>query len=137
MHVSVVYNGVPIGEADLGGGELVVAEFRPSDAYTVIQPIVRDASRALWNLGFFNPENISPRVPAEVLGRAARLSLELRDAEGNQLHADFVNVVERPSPGSAPVLFARFRHSHAGVTSTVRPPHGRGVSTSDPDAASR
>jgi hypothetical protein len=134
MRVAVYHNGVPIGEADLRGGELVIAEFEPNAAYAGVQPVIREASEVLWSLGFFHSEGTRPRLPAEALGRAARLPLELRDAQGKQLAADFVNLVERPGAGAAPVLFARFRHAHAGVPAALRPPNREPGSTSGPDA---
>ena len=134
MRVSVYHKGVPIGDAHLVGSELAIAEFEPNAAYGSVQPIIREASRALWALGFFHPEGVSPRLPAEVLGTASRLPLELRDDHGKLIPADFVNLVERPAPGARPVLFTRFCHVHAGVPSQLRPPHGTGATTSDPDA---
>ena len=132
MRVSVYHNGVPIGDADLGAGELVVAEFEPNQAYSSVQLLIREASKALWGLGFFDPEAVSSRVPVEVLGRAARLPLELRDEHGKLVPADFVNIVERPAADSQPVVFTRFRHAHAGVPSTLQPPPATGGTTSDP-----
>ena len=134
MRVSVIHQGVPIGSAQLTGGELVIAEFEPNQAYSAVRPVIREGSQALWSMGFFHSEGIHPRMPVEALGRAARLSFELRDAENKLIPADFVNLVERPEAGSSPALIIRFRHAHAGVPSTLRSPDAKGGATSEPDA---
>lgn len=127
------HQGVPLGSCHLTGGELSVAEFEPTDAYASVRGTIRDASVALWHMGFFHAEGVHPRIPVEVLGKAARLSLELRDAEGRLVPADFVNVVERPHTEEGPVVFVRFRHAHSGVPSALRPRNAKGGGASDQD----
>jgi len=116
----------------------LVAPFEPNDAYLSVRGLIREASVALWNMGFFHPEGFHPRTSTEALsatlGRAAQLSLELRDAAGRLVPADFVNVVERPHSEEGPMVFVRLRHAHSGVPSTLRPPNRKGGGASDADA---
>ena len=134
MRYWVYHQGVPLGIVDLTGGELVVAEFEPSDAYLSVRSTIREASVALWSMGFFHPEGVQQLVSVEAPGRAAKLSFELRDAEGKLIPADFVNVVERPHTEDGPVLFVRFRHAHSGVASVVHLPHKKGGAAKSSDA---
>ena len=134
MRYWVYHQGVPLGSADLRGSDLLVGDFDPTEAYLSVRGLVREASVAVWNLISGYPEEFQARVSPDALARAARLPLELRDAEGRMVAADFVNVVERPHTEEGPVVFTRFRHSHASVPSTVRPPNTKGGGASDPDA---
>ena len=134
MRYWVHHQGVPLGTVDLADGDLVVADFEPSDAYLSVRGTIREASVALWSMGFFHPEGAQPRISVEALGRAAKLPFELRDSEGRLIPADFVNVVERPHTEDSPVVFARFRHAHSGVASIVRGPNKEGGAANAPDA---
>ena len=115
------HHGVPIGSVELERGELAIGDFEPVDAYQSIRGVIRDASAAIWSIGFLHHEGLQPRVSADFLGAAARISLELRDADGKLVPVDWINVIERPDANARPVVFARFRHAHAGVASALRP----------------
>ena len=138
MRYQVYHQGVPIGSSELAPSELTVTPFEPNDAYLSVRGVIREASVALWKMGFFHPEGFYPRTTLEALtvalGEAARLPLELRDAHGKLVPADFVNVVERPDTEEDPAVFVRMRHAHGGVPSTRLPPNREGGATSDADA---
>ena len=134
MRCWVYHQGVPLGSADLPSGELAVAHFEPSEAYLSVRGLIREASAALWNVTSGYPEGFQAHVSTEALTAAAQLPLELRDDEGRLIAADFVNLVERPHTEEGPVVFARFRHSHAGVASKLPAQHKKGVGFSIPDA---
>ena len=138
MRYQVFHQGVPIGSSELALSELSVTPFEPNEAYLSVRAVIRQASVALWNMGFFHPEGFYPRTTIEALtaalGKAAQLPLELRDANGKLIPADFVNVVERPHTEEGPVVFVRLRHAHSGVASLRRPPNREGGEASDADA---
>jgi hypothetical protein len=118
-HCIVTFQGVPLGEVDVEPAELVIAELRPAPAYESIRPIIRAASEALWALGFSGAPT-SGRVSIEALGAAARLDLELRDANGGAVAADWINVVEWPEADRRPTVMARLRHTPSADPATAR-----------------
>ena len=134
MRYWVYHQGVPLGSVELTGDDLLVGVFDPTEAYLAVRGLVREASTAVWNLTSGVPEALHSTVSPDALARAARLPLELRDGEGRHIAADFVNVVERPHTEEGPVVFTRFRHSHAGTPASVRAPHTKGGGASVPDA---
>lgn len=134
MRYWVYHQGVPLGSAELTGDELLVGELDPTEAYLSVRGLVRQASTVVWNLMAGYPAGFQAPLSADALAKTARLPLELRDAEGRLVAADFVNVVERPHTEEGPVVFTRLRHSHAGVHSILPAPHTKGGSTSDTDA---
>jgi hypothetical protein len=140
MRFEIRHHGIPLGVTELVTSQgLAVGEFEPAPGpapgYVEVRQVVREASKALWDMGFFHRENAQPRVPTEALARAAALQLELRDPAGAQVHADFVNIVERPEPAATPVVFARFRHSHSGNAVAPMPRAGDDKPGNRPDAA--
>ena len=111
----VVRDDVPIGRTRLTTSELAVGELRPEPGYTAIRDLIRRASQSLWSVGFLASPSSDPfvRPPFDVLARVIDLGLELRDENGAFVPTDFVNIVERPDPDVAPVVFVRFRLAQA------------------------
>jgi hypothetical protein len=79
--------------------------------------LISSVSRSLWSVGFLasgtDVESLR-RTPLEVITRAAVLVLELRTEQGELVPTDFLNIVERPSVGMPPVVFARLRLAPSG-----------------------
>jgi hypothetical protein len=120
MRCVVVQRGVPIGETELAPGDLAIGVFAPRPAYEAIRPTIRSASESVWAIGFF-PGGTHGRVSAEALGNAARMHFDLVGEDGLAVAADWVNIVESPEPGAAPVVIARLRHLHAPVGARIVP----------------
>jgi hypothetical protein len=59
VRVTVLHQGIPIGTGDLAAadGTWFSANIEALPAYAAIQPALRDAARALANLGFLPPGN--------------------------------------------------------------------------------
>jgi hypothetical protein len=130
----IAHRGLPVGHAEFVASGLVIADLEPGSGYASVRYVIREASEVLWAMGFFGYRGANPgRMPEEVLARAASLDFEVRDANGDQVHADWVNIIERPGPAPTPILVARFRLDHAGVPS-VPSPAERSDHYSDPDA---
>ena len=135
MRYWIYHQGIPLGSVNFTPGELAIGDFDAATGYEAVRAAIRHASEGLWAMGFFHPEGaLHRRVPAEVFGHAARLPLELRDDNQRQIPADFVNIVERPHATERPVVFARFRHAHAGVAGRLPPKSAGGSNASDADA---
>jgi hypothetical protein len=49
------------------------------------------------------------------------MTFELRDASGEALHADFVNVVLSPRPDEPPIVIVCRKYAHAAVASLLAP----------------
>jgi hypothetical protein len=131
-HCIVTFQGVPLGEVDVEPAELVIAELRPAPAYESIRPTIRAGSEALWALGFTGTP-ATGCVSTEALGAAARLDLELRDANGGAVAADWINVIEWPEADRRPTVMARIRHTPSADPATARvAPRGGGQSP-EPD----
>lgn len=117
MRLQITHQGVPLGHTDLETEGLAIADFTPGDGYAKVRDVIRAGSKALWELGFFQ----RARVAADDIASAARLQFELRDDKGALVHSDWVNIIERPQPGSAPMVIARFQQAPAGQPSAARP----------------
>ena len=110
MRYQIAHRGTPIGQAQFTPVGLAIADFEPYLAYEDVRDVIRQASEYIWRIGVFGGRDAKPsRVPQEVFARVAALSFEIRDAFGELVDADWVNVIERPEPAAAPVLVARFR----------------------------
>ena len=133
VQLEVSHQGVPLGHAEFETEGLAIGEFKPGNGYAQFRDVIREASRAIWGMGFFHPEKTQPRVAVEDLAAAARLQFELRDDKGALVHSDFVNIVEPPSAGAPLLIMARFQQSHAGKP-TSRSPGSRGDGSAAPDA---
>jgi hypothetical protein len=83
---------------------------------------------------FFNPKEFSRGYQLKRLGGLPHCRLELRDADGRMVPADFVNIVERPHNHVGPVVFVRFRQAHASVPSVLHPRRNRAGDASDPES---
>lgn len=119
---AIAYRGTPIGQADFVAAGLVTVDLMPLDAYPAVRDLIREASEVLWAMGFFGYRGANvARMPEDVLARAASLELEIRDAHGDLVHADWVNIIERPGPVPAPILVARFRLEPGGVPAAPAP----------------
>jgi hypothetical protein len=116
MRFLISHLGVPIGDVDLPATETAVGELVPSDGYIAIRDTIRSASQVLWANGFLSEAGGIGFDPS-ALSRAQALPLELRDEQGTFVPADFINIVERPSPSDPPVVFVRFRMAPSQVPS--------------------
>jgi hypothetical protein len=118
----ISHRGIPLGHADFTPHGLAIADFVPYPAYGEVREAIRQASEFLWAMGFFGVRGANPaRIPEDVLGRAASLEFEIRDVPGELVHADWINLIERPGPAPAPVFVARFRMQHDGVPGAPLP----------------
>ena len=105
--LEVSHRGVPLGHTDLVTEGLAIGDFRPGDGYAKVRDVIREASRAVWAMGFFRA-NIQPRVAVEDIAAAARLEFELRDEKGALVHSDWVNIIAL-TPDQHIVLVRQFR----------------------------
>lgn len=136
MEFTVTNQGVPLGRVDLTPAGLVVAELAPLPGYASVRGTIREASGFLWRMGLLadRPQPGASLDPA-ALERAASLPLELRDASGSFVAADYINILERPEPADPPLLVARFDHATVLEPSprTMPPAQGDGrIDRSDP-----
>ena len=128
--VVVAHQGIPIGRIEairLTTGDIAIGELECMSAYEALRPIIREASRSLWSVGFLASGIDVSRLsvaPSDVRERAAELELELRDDTGVLIPTDFVNIVERPFVDMPPVVFARFRLASASERAAI-PSQGR------------
>ena len=113
MRFTILHHGVPLGTVELEPADLSVGELAPTPAYAAVRPVIRDASAALWTLGFLSEWPPTSKIDPTALARAQALSLELRDPTGALVPVDFINVVERPDAADLPVVFSRFRQAAA------------------------
>jgi hypothetical protein len=123
----IVRNDVPVGRTRLTAAELAVGELTAEPGYAAIRDLIRRASQSLWSVGFLSSPSSDPitRPPFDVLARVIDLGLELLDENGTFVPTDFVNIVERPAPDVAPVVFVHFRLAHATRgAEVVTPPVG-------------
>jgi len=134
MRYSISHLGVPIGDVDLSPTETAVGELVPVAGYSAIEETVRAGSRALWAAGFLSVNGAGAEVDPVALGRAAALTLELRDDRGALVPADFINIVERPTPGEPPIVFVRFRLAPSQVPSIRNTPEIPGGHSEGRDA---
>lgn len=125
MRYTVQHRGVPLGTVELTAGELSAGTLFTLPGYEAIRQTVRDASVALLQLGFYGAAARDLNVPessqSSSLEAAAKLVLELRGADGEEVPTTFVNLIEPPGDARVVVL-ARFSHSHARVGATRTPP---------------
>lgn len=115
--VRVYLRGVPLGTFALSGGDLVLAPLEREPGYDSFATVIRAASEPLWQLGFLHPP--SPRIAAEALAPPRELAFELRDMDGRQLHADFVNVVASPASHAPPTVVVHRKHANAAIASVL------------------
>jgi hypothetical protein len=125
IRYSVQHHGIPVGTVQLIAGELSVGTLSPAPGYAALQHIVRDASIALLQVGVYGAAARVFEAPdtamLSALTEAARLVLELRGADGEQVPTTFVNLIEAPGD-SRVVVLARFSHSHASEGAMLTPP---------------
>jgi hypothetical protein len=118
MWCTVTFHGVPIGTVELEEYELTSGIMEPLAAYQAVRPTVRRGSAALLSVGFYGTAALTAGEgePAaiEALSEAAAMRFELLDERGEQLEADFVNLIEPPDEETV-VVIARFRGAAAGV----------------------
>ena len=129
----IFVRGVPIGSFWLSEGDVVITTLEPNAAFTAISDDVRAFSTALWEKGFLQHVSVSlwekgvfkhtrRRVTVEALSPTHGMGFELRDLNGDALHADFVNVVASPRPAELPVVVVCRKHAHSAVASVLRFP---------------
>lgn len=135
MQFTITNRGVPLGTVDLTPAGLVVAELSPAPGYSSVRDTLRAASEFLWRLGVLAEGGAADSpLDSGSLSRAAALPLELRDASGAAVAADYVNILERPDPADAPIVIARFEHAAASVPAHRSiPPRDEGARNSRPD----
>ena len=127
MQYTITHRGVPIGIADVLAAteSIIVAPVVPLPAYATLSATVRAASLALADttLGLVVPTGESPerRETALTLGAALGRELELRDAAGALVPADFIELTEWPGGNPEVAAFIGFRDSHAAIPASVRP----------------
>lgn len=118
MWCTVTFHGVPIGTVELKEYELTSGIMAPLNAYQAVRPTVRRGSAALLSVGFYGTAALvaGEGEPAtiEALAEAGALRFELRDERGEQLEADFVNLIEPPDE-EAVVAIARFRGAASNI----------------------
>lgn len=135
MRYTVQHRGVPVGTVELTAGELSAGTMSSAPGYAAIQQIVRDASIALLQLGFYGAaarDLDAPEAPVTAsLAAAAQLVFELRGTDGEEVPTTFVNLVEPPGDARVVVL-ARFSHSHAREGATQTPPVREAAETTAP-----
>ena len=125
MQYTITHRGVPIGIADVEATteSIIVAPVVPLPAYTTLSPTVRAASLALADstLGMVVPKGESPerREAALALGATLGRELELRDAAGALVSADFIELTEWPGGNPEVAAFIGFRDSHTAVPASV------------------
>jgi hypothetical protein len=142
MWYTISHQGVPIGEADLDlGPEVTVGAVRPLPGYAAVQPLVRAATDALRGLGYLGAasERASDAAGRAALARGATLgrALELRDARGTLVTADFVELMEWPGAESevtAVTAWVRAREAPAAVPARERPAPGAAQGGARPEA---
>ena len=139
MRYTITHRGVPIGEAELDlGPDLAVGAMRPLPAYAAVRPLVRAATDALRGLGFLGPpaDPVSSDAGRAALQRGATLgrALELRDARGALVTADFVELMDWPGAESEVTAWVRAREAPAAVPARERPGPGAARDASRPDA---
>ena len=121
--VTVYLRGVPLGDAAIPAGDLVLTPLRCLAGYDGFEDAIADASVELWNQGFLQPGG--PHIAAEALAPPADLAFELRDVAGHVVHADFVNVVASPRDAEPPTVIVYRRFANAAVASLLRTPPKR------------
>ena len=135
MCVTVLHRGVPIGVEDLAvDGTFAGGEIDPLPGYTEIRPTVRDAWRAMSNLGYLPPgpgavggvNTTGAAAGREAFERAAVVSrtLELRDALGALVPTKWVELTDA-GEGSVVSLMAEISIAAAAAPARLRP-HPRG-----------
>ena len=104
---------------------IIVAPVVPLPAYATLSSTVRAASLALADttLGLVAPTGISSarREATLALGAALGRELELRDAAGALVPADFIDLTEWPGGNPEVAAFIGFRDSHAATPAPVHP----------------
>ena len=125
MRFVIAHLGVPIGHVELPPTERAVGELTPADSYLAIRETIRAASQVLWANGFLG-DGTGIAFDTSSLARAQALSLELRDERGAFVPTDFINIVERPAPTDAPVVFVQFRMAPSQVPSVRDAPEMQG-----------
>jgi hypothetical protein len=133
MEFTILHRGVPLGTVELPSSDLAIGELAPSPAYLAVREEIREASAALWALGFLSESPLARTADPSSLARAQALPLELRDPAGTLVTVDFINIVERPDAADAPVVFTRFRHAAAIAPAAVRRQPRAGGEKSRPD----
>jgi hypothetical protein len=123
MWCTVTFHGVPIGTVELEEYELTSGIMDTLDAYEAVRPTVRRGSAALLSVGFYGTAALvageGEPLTAMALKEAAAMRFELRGERGEQLEADFVNLIEPPGERRV-VIIARFRGAAAGVVAHSR-----------------
>jgi hypothetical protein len=118
MWCTVTFHGVPIGTVELKEYELASGIMEPLNAYQAVRPTVRRGSAALLSVGFYGTAALAAgegeRATIEALVEAGALRFELRDERGEQLEADFINLIEPPDEDKV-VAIARFRGAPSAV----------------------
>ncbi|HEY9229277.1 MAG TPA: hypothetical protein VIP11_21700 [Gemmatimonadaceae bacterium] len=111
MLFSVRANTVSLGVVDLPAGLLVAGQLEPSPQYATVAEVVRQATDAFLHLGLFDAvAPLLPPIPADTrrlrraLTRAARLQIALIGVNGEQVSANFVNLLEAPADQRVIVL---------------------------------
>lgn len=120
MLCTVLHHGVPIGTVELGDRELAAGTMSPTKGYAGIRPIIQAGSEALLQLGFFGAAAQTRPADSTALAAAAALTFELADAEGRDVPATFVNLIEAPEDDRVVVL-ARRSHASAAVAADLGP----------------
>jgi hypothetical protein len=143
MRVTILHQGIPIGVGDLAvDGTFAGGEVNPLPGYKAIQPTVRQAWRAMSNLGYLPPgpgaaggvNTAGDAAGREAFERAAVVSraLELRDARGALIPTEWVELTDG-GEGSDVSLMAEI--SIAAAAAPARPrPHPRGDADSSAPA---
>jgi hypothetical protein len=97
---------------------------------------VRRGSAALLSVGFYGTAALAAGegepTTIEALAEAAALRCELRNERGEQLDADFVNLIEPPNEETV-VAIARFRGAPSGIPAR-RPPRRQDGREGDSEA---
>jgi len=124
---TITHRGVPIGTIELPvSSERVTVAVSPLPGYEAIQPMVRQASRALSAvvLDAAGTPGLRPLASEAALGRAAELgrALELRDATGALVPTDFIDLTEWPGGTPAVAATIGLRDSHARQPAPAAPP---------------
>ena len=126
MRYTITHRGVPIGITDVqpASEPVVVAPVVRLPAYASLSSTVRAASLALADAALAHSTAVGGTSSGRegVFARAAALGreLELRDANGALVPADFIELTEWPGGNPEVAALIRFRDSHAGVPASVR-----------------
>lgn len=143
MEFTVLFRGAPIGrlhgrlDGDLCGGDLV-----PLPGFDAVRGVIADASRALVNHGFLPPTGESAGGVSEEADRAGQTTLaaaqelsnhlELRDAHGQLVHTDWINIFGARTPEDSITVMATLHQEPSAIPATLPEPRREGSGTEPP-----